>query len=64
MSWMPLRWAGTAASVLPSRLLMEGSYVYDVRFYNELNVEVFVLYPVNLKKAEAILDAIRAAMTY
>jgi hypothetical protein len=49
---------------LNRQTLTDGSYVYDVCFYNELDVEVFSLHPVNLKKAEVILDTIRTALTY
>jgi hypothetical protein len=59
-----IKMGGDGCVRLNRQTLMDGSYVYDVSFYNELNVEVFALHPVNLKKAEVILDTIRTALTY
>jgi hypothetical protein len=59
-----IKMGGDGCVRLNRQTLTDGSYVYDVCFYNELDAEVFSLSPTNLKKAEAILDAIRAAMTY
>ena len=59
-----IKMGGDGCVRLNRQTLTDGSYVYDVCFYNEQDVEVFALHPVNLKKAEVILDTIRTALTY